>query len=110
MTALAQKSCRPCQGGEQPLRGRQCLVYHLELPKWQLVAEHHLTRTLSFRDFTSALAFVNQVGELAEREGHHPDIHLSWGKVRIELWTHKIDGLSESDFILAAKIDALQTK
>jgi 4a-hydroxytetrahydrobiopterin dehydratase len=71
------------------------------------VAEHHLERVFRFADFRSALAFTNQVGELAEREQHHPDIHLAWGKVKLRIWTHKIDGLTESDFILAAKVDAL---
>ena len=69
--------------------------------------EHHLEKEFLFRDFVSALAFVNRVGELAEREGHHPDVHLAWGKVRLTLWTHKIDGLTESDFVLAAKADTL---
>jgi len=107
MTSLAQKHCKPCQGGQAPLTGMQYRMYLAEVPDWQVVADHHLTRSFSFHDFAAALAFVNQVGELADTEGHHPDIYLSWGKVRIDLWTHKIDGLSEADFVLAAKIDQL---
>jgi 4a-hydroxytetrahydrobiopterin dehydratase len=71
------------------------------------VAEHHLRKAFSFPDFVTALRFTNQVGELAEAEGHHPDIRLTWGRVEIEIFTHKIDGLTESDFILAARIDRL---
>ena len=69
--------------------------------------EHHITKTFGFPNFRQALGFVNRVGEVAEEQGHHPDIYLSWGKVEIKLWTHKIDGLTESDFIMAAKIDKL---
>jgi 4a-hydroxytetrahydrobiopterin dehydratase len=76
-------------------------------PAWKVVDQHHLERNFSFRNFQLALDFVNQVGEVAEAEQHHPDIFLSWGKAGIKLWTHAIDGLSESDFILAAKIDHL---
>jgi 4a-hydroxytetrahydrobiopterin dehydratase len=72
---------------------------------WKAVAEHHLEKEYAFDDFEQALAFTNKVGEIAEREGHHPDIYLAWGKVRLTIWTHKIDGLTESDFILAAKAD-----
>jgi 4a-hydroxytetrahydrobiopterin dehydratase len=75
--------------------------------QWQIFEEHHIVRSLKFPDFKSALAFANRVGELAEQQGHHPDILLAWGKVEITLWTHAVDGLTESDFILAAKIDEL---
>jgi 4a-hydroxytetrahydrobiopterin dehydratase len=78
-----------------------------QLKGWTVVDEHHLTKTYKFKDFAGPLAFVNEVGAIAEAEDHHPDLHLSWGKVAIELWTHKIGGLSESDFILAAKIDQI---
>jgi 4a-hydroxytetrahydrobiopterin dehydratase len=77
-------------------------------PAWQVVEDHHLAREFTFEDFRQALDFVNQVGELAEEEGHHPDVFLSYGKVKIQLWTHKINGLHENDFIMAAKIGALQ--
>jgi 4a-hydroxytetrahydrobiopterin dehydratase len=75
---------------------------------WDVVSEHHITKTFTFPDFRTALDFVDRVGETAEQEGHHPDIFLTWGKVEIKIWTHKIDGLTESDFIMAAKIDRLQ--
>lgn len=78
-----------------------------QTPEWQVVDEHHIERDYRFSDFRAALDFTNRVGELAEGEGHHPDIYLAWGKVGIKIWTHKIDGLTESDFILAAKIDRL---
>ena len=78
------------------------------VPGWKAVDEHHITRTITFPDFRQALDFVNRVGEVAEQQGHHPDILLTWGKAEVTLWTHKINGLSESDFIMAAKIDRLE--
>lgn len=78
-----------------------------EIGEWEVVENHHLATAFRFPDFKTALEFVNRVGEIAEEQGHHPDISLSWGRVEITLWTHKIDGLSESDFILAAKINQL---
>jgi 4a-hydroxytetrahydrobiopterin dehydratase len=78
-----------------------------QLPGWNVVNEHHLSRHYNFPDFAKALAFVNRIGEVAEREGHHPDICFTWGKVDVSTYTHKIDGLTESDFILAAKIEEL---
>jgi len=104
---LAARHCAACEGGTEPLAGEQLTRLHTHVPAWDVIDEHYLTRTLKFPDFAQALAFVNRVGELAEREGHHPGIHLTWGKVRIELHTHAIGGPSENDFILAAKIDAL---
>ncbi len=104
---LAAKSCEPCRGGVRPLTAKQVEPLLAQLEGWRPVDGHHLTKTWTFGDFAAALAFVNRVGELAEQEGHHPDVYLSWGKVRIELFTHKIDGLSESDFVLAAKCDRL---
>ncbi len=105
---LATRKCVPCQGGEAPIRGERLAELLGKLDSdWQIVGQHHLLRTFAFRDFAGALAFVHRVGELAEREGHHPWIHFTWGKVTIELWTHKIGGLSENDFILAAKIDRM---
>jgi len=80
---------------------------HSQVPGWRVNEEHHITKAFTFPDFRQALDFVNRVGEVAEEQGHHPDIVLSWGKVEIKLWTHKIDGLTESDFIMAAKIDHL---
>jgi len=108
MTHLVEKSCVPCQGGVPPLAGEEVARLHRELGEiWAVVDGHHLAREYRFVDFTSALEFVNAVGDLAEAEGHHPDLHLGWGYVRVEIWTHKIDGLTESDFVLAAKIEAL---
>jgi 4a-hydroxytetrahydrobiopterin dehydratase len=109
--ALATKHCVPCRGGVEPLKGGQIEQRMAELnPDWRVVDEHHLERQFTFPDFREALAFVDRVGALAEEEEHHPDIHLSYGKVRIDLWTHKIDGLHENDFILAAKIDRLPVR
>ena len=79
-----------------------------QLDDWEAIQNHHLKQTFTFEDFVSALAFVNRIGEIAEQEDHHPDLYLAWGRVGVEIWTHKINGLSESDFILAAKIDALK--
>jgi 4a-hydroxytetrahydrobiopterin dehydratase len=105
---LSQKKCIPCRKGIPVLQGDQLLRLHDQLEGgWHIIDEHHLEKIYPFRDFREALAFVNKVGEIAEQEGHHPDIHLSYGKVKIQLWTHKIDGLSESDFILAAKCDEI---
>ena len=102
---LAEKRCVPCRGGVPPLKGEDIQKLQPQVPNWRVVDEHHLERTYRFADFVTALAFVNRVGALAEQEGHHPDLYLSWGKVDIRIWTHKINGLTESDFILAAKID-----
>jgi 4a-hydroxytetrahydrobiopterin dehydratase len=107
MSELARKTCIPCRGGVPPLDEREIARLQPEIPDWEVVDGHHLARTFTFPDFARALDFVNRVGEVAEREAHHPDIHLAWGRVRVEIWTHKIDGLTESDFILAAKVDAL---
>jgi len=107
MAELASKTCVPCRGGVPPLKGQELESLHRQVPQWQVVNEHHLTRDFAFPDFRTALNFVNRVGELAEEQGHHPDILLAWGKAGITLWTHKINGLTESDFIMAAKIDKL---
>ena len=107
MSELASKTCVPCKGGVPPLKGLELQRILRQVPEWKAVNEHHITRTFTFPDFKQALAFVNKVGELAEQQGHHPDIFLAWGKVEITLWTHKIDGLTESDLIMAAKIDQL---
>ena len=107
MSDLAAKTCVPCRGGVPPMKGRELKRILQLVPEWKAVNEHHITRTFTFPDFRKALDFVNRVGEVAEQQGHHPDILLTWGKVEVTLWTHKIDGLTESDFIMAAKIDQL---
>ncbi len=107
MADLASKTCVPCRGGVPALKGKELDALKKQLPGWEVVNEHHLHRRYDFPDFVHALAFVNKVGELAEQQGHHPDILLTWGKAEITIWTHKVDGLTESDFILAAKIDQL---
>ena len=107
MGELANKSCVPCRGGVPALKGASIRPLLEQLNGWTVADEHHLTKTFKFADFAGALKFVNEVGEIAEREDHHPDIYLAWGKARIDIWTHKINGLTESDFVLAAKIDTL---
>ncbi len=108
MSALADRPCVPCQGGVAPLKGETLARLAGELGGgWQVMAEHQLEKEYRFKDFREALAFTNRVGELAESQGHHPDIYLAWGKVRLTIWTHKVDGLTESDFVLAAKADRL---
>jgi 4a-hydroxytetrahydrobiopterin dehydratase len=106
-TGLASKQCVPCRGGVPPLTGEELQKFARQVEGWQVVNGHHLHKLIPFPDFRAALAFTNRVGSLAEEQGHHPDILLSWGKTEITIWTHKIDGLTESDFILAAKIDQL---
>ena len=108
MSELAAKECVPCKGGTPPLKGAELKQLQEKLGNdWEVINEHHLEKTFKFKDFRQALDFTNKVGELAEQQGHHPDIMLTWGKVTIDICTHKIDGLTESDFILASKIDQL---
>ncbi|MFQ5778974.1 MAG: 4a-hydroxytetrahydrobiopterin dehydratase [Terriglobia bacterium] len=104
---LADKQCVPCRGGVPPLKGPALAELQKQVQDWTVVEEHHLVKTFKFPDFRKALEFTNRVGELAEEQGHHPDLLLAWGKVEITLWTHAVNGLSESDFIMAAKIDRL---
>ena len=108
MNDLANKECVPCKGGVPPLKGEDLQNLSKEISsEWNVVDEHHLEREYSFNDFKDALKYTNLVGEMAEEQGHHPDIYLAWGKVKIVVWTHKIDGLTESDFIFAVKADSL---
>jgi 4a-hydroxytetrahydrobiopterin dehydratase len=107
MAGLAEKTCVPCRGGVPPLTEEEIKPLAHQLSSWKVVENHHLEREFKFPDFKSALAFVNEVGAVAEEQGHHPDIYLAWGKVAITIWTHKINGLTESDFIMAAKLDRL---
>jgi 4a-hydroxytetrahydrobiopterin dehydratase len=111
MHRLADRNCVPCRGGVPSLKGKDLSDVHRLLAdpgQWKIIDQHHIVRSYKFPDFKSALAFVNRVGELAEQQGHHPDILLGWGKAEITLWTHAVDGLTESDFILAAKINQLK--
>jgi len=108
MSDLAARECIPCRGGVPALKGEELTPLIKQLGgNWNVVEEHHLAKEFTFPEFRSALDFTMRVGQLAEEQGHHPDIHLSWGRVVITIWTHKIDGLTESDFILAAKIDRI---
>ena len=107
MSDLAARECVPCRGGVPPMKGEEIQNLLGQVRGWEVIGEHHLRREYQFKNFRKTLDFVNRVGELAEQQGHHPDICFGWGKAEITIWTHKIDGLTESDFILAAKIDNL---
>jgi 4a-hydroxytetrahydrobiopterin dehydratase len=108
MSVLAEKTCVPCKGGVPPMKGDALVKLGREINHdWHVVNEHHLEREYKFANFREAQAFTNKVGDLAEAQNHHPDILLSWGKAKVTIWTHKIDGLTESDFIFAAKCDAI---
>ncbi|MCB1116044.1 MAG: 4a-hydroxytetrahydrobiopterin dehydratase [Chlamydiia bacterium] len=107
MSDFSKKKCLPCTSDATPLKGETLKPYSMQLgDKWEVIEEHHLEKKFPFKNFREALAFTNIVGKIAEEEGHHPNIFLSWGEVILQIWTHKIDGLSESDFILASKIEA----
>lgn len=106
-TELSDKTCVPCRGGIAPLSQTEIKPLVQELDGWEVIDDHHLTKLYRFPDFATALKHVNRIGEIAEAQGHHPDIELGWGRVQVDIWTHKIDGLTESDFILAAKIDKI---
>ena len=106
LSRLAGEKCIPCKGGVPALHGQELADLAAELGGgWTVVDGHHLDKTFVFPDFAQALAFTNRIGAIAEDEGHHPDIHLAWGKVHVTIWTHAVDGLTRSDFVLAAKID-----
>jgi 4a-hydroxytetrahydrobiopterin dehydratase len=108
MSKLAKKECVPCKAGTPPLKGKAIDTLLTKLGGgWSVVDEHHLEKEYKFPDFLQGLAFTNRVGGLAETVGHHPDVYLAWGKVRLTLWTHTAGGLTESDFIFAAKADAV---
>ena len=104
---LSEKTCVPCRGGVPPLTLEEITQLAAAVNNWTVIENHHVEKQFEFLDFKKALEFVNQVGALAEEQGHHPDFYLAWGKVGISIWTHKIDGLTESDFIFAAKVDRL---
>jgi len=106
VSQLSEQKCIPCQGGTPPLKGKELQAIYEQLGNgWKIIEEHHIEKEFTFKNFREALTFTNKVGELAEGENHHPDIYLAWGKVKLTLWTHKIDGLSKSDFIFAAKVE-----
>ena len=108
MEGLASKSCVPCRGGVPPLSPNEAARHLAGTPAWSLEENGtRLVRRFEFRDFVGAMQFVNRVAEVAEQQGHHPDIAIHWNKVDLVLWTHKIGGLHENDFILAAKVDRL---
>jgi 4a-hydroxytetrahydrobiopterin dehydratase len=103
---LAQKQCVPCRGGVPALKGEALTALLAQIAAgWRVIDEHHLEKEYAFREYRQALDFTLRVGELAEEQGHHPDLYLVWGRVKVTIWTHKIDGLTESDFIFAAKTD-----
>lgn len=106
MSELASRKCVPCESGAAPLKGTALQELARQVSNWRIVDEHHLEREWRFRDFAQALAFVNRVGTIAEQEQHHPEITFTWGRAAIRIWTHSVGGLSEADFVLAAKIDA----
>lgn len=112
MEALADQACEACTSEDEPLEPNEYAEYLAELRDdvWSVVDEHHLDGEYAFSDFRDALEFTYEVGELAEEEWHHPDIHLSWGSVRIEMWTHKIDGLHKTDFVMAARMDRMYSE
>ena len=106
MECLSARECIPCRGGIPALRGEALEALHRELGHgWALIDDHHLEKTYKFSDFKEALAFTNTVGAIAEEQNHHPDLTLGWGYVKVSIWTHKIDGLTESDFVFAAKVE-----
>ena len=108
MALLREKSCAVCQAGGVALKGVKLVEFKRQIdPSWEIVDEHHLKKSFKFQNFNLGLKFVNMIADVAEKEGHHPDLCLSYTKVTVELFTHKIKGLSESDFVMADKIDAL---
>lgn len=107
MNELANRECVPCRGGVPPLKADEIKKLLSQISGWEAVNDHHLRKGYKFKDFAEAQAFVGRVGNLSEQQGHHPDICFGWGYAEITIWTHKIDGLTESDFVLAAKIDRL---
>ena len=108
MSNLAQRDCEPCKSGVPPLNAEEMEPLTRQLDAdWQVVDYDHLRRIFRFKNFVDALAFANILGDMAEEQGHHPDLHIAWGRVGVEIWTHKIKGLHEADFVFAAKCDVL---
>ena len=108
MSGLSLKECVPCRGGVPPLGEEEIAKLLPEVEGWEVINNHHLKKSYRFSNFRESQEFVNRVSDLAEEQGHHPDISFGWGYADVSIWTHKIDGLTESDFILAAKIDQLK--
>src|SRR5262245_28141882 len=106
---LSEKTCVSCLGSIPPLTAAEIKPLAMQVQNWNVVNDHHLEKEFRFPDFRTALDFTNKIGAIAEEQGHHPDIFLAWGKVGVKIWTHKINGLTESDFILAAKVDDAQS-
>lgn len=104
---LADKTCVPCRGGVPPLSEAERAPLLEQVPEWQVIDGHHLVRDFKFDSFLKALEFTNAAGQVAEEQSHHPEITVGWGHAKVEIWTHKIGGLTESDFVLAAKYDKL---
>ena len=108
MDNLSKKNCIPCKSGSIPLKGKHLSALMKDIDKdWRLIEEHHLEREFNFPNFQEAWNYLNKVAEMSEQQDHHPDLELSWGRVKVKIWTHKIDGLTESDFVFAAKCDDL---
>ncbi len=107
MAGLADRQCVPCKGGVPPLSSDEIAPLLAQLDGWTVVEGHHLEKQYKLENFVDALELMNRIGAIAEEQNHHPDIFLAWGKVRVTIWTHKINGLTESDFIFAAKVDDL---
>lgn len=107
MSELTKMSCEACRGDVPALKPEMIAELANQLDGWAVVEGQRLTKSFAFHDFAQPLAVLNHIAELAEQEGHHPDLHLSWGKLDVELWTHAVHGLTTNDFIIAAKIDAL---
>ena len=106
---LSDMECVPCKGGVPPLSDEESNAFLSQIHHdWEVVENHHLTRTWPFPDFSSALEFINKLGEICEQQNHHADFELGWGRVVSVIYTHKIDALTESDFVLAAKFDTVQ--
>ena len=105
---LAKQKCVPCRGGTPPLSAEQVKAYLAAVPEWRVSADgKQIARTFTYKDFIQAMKFVNKVAEVAEEQGHHPDIHIHWNKVELVLWTHSIGGLHENDFVMAARLERL---
>jgi 4a-hydroxytetrahydrobiopterin dehydratase len=108
MTELAKKKCVPCEGGVSPLEPEQIKEYQKEVHKdWEVLDNTKIKRDFAFVNFIQTMEVANKIADIAEEQGHHPDMHISYGKLQVELWTHAINGLSENDFILASKIDKI---